>query len=99
VITSRCGLSTSAPVENPHLSFDIDEAARAVAALRAQGRTVLLHCVDAKSRTPIVAARYSVLRYGADPAGALVEVVRALPETDINEELRVHYLRLGSNVA
>jgi hypothetical protein len=33
-----------------------------------------------------------------DPVGALDEVVRALPETDVNEELRVHQLRLGSNV-
>jgi ADP-ribosyl-[dinitrogen reductase] hydrolase len=91
-------LIDAGPVENPHLSFDIDDAARAVAALQAEGRTVLLHFVDAKSRTPIVAARYSVLRHGADPVGALDEVVRALPETDVNEELRVHHLRLGSNV-
>jgi len=38
--------------ENPHLSYVIDDAARAAASLRAEGKTVLLHCVGGRSRTP-----------------------------------------------
>ena len=48
--------------DNPNLDFVIDDAARTVARLRDEGRTVLLHCVAAHSRTPTVAARYAVLR-------------------------------------
>lgn len=46
---------------NPNLEFVIDDAARAVQQLRAEGRRVLLHCVQAQSRTPVVAARYGAL--------------------------------------
>ena len=88
-------LVDAGPAENPHLSFVIDSAARAVAALRQEGRTVLLHCVGGRSRTPIVAARYSVLANGIDSAVALDEVIDVLPETDVNAELRSHFLRLG----
>lgn len=55
------------PADNPNLAFVIDDAARAVAALRDEGRTVLLHCVAAHARTPTVAARYAALR-GRDPS-------------------------------
>ncbi len=81
--------------ENPHLSYVIDDAARAVAAFRADGKTVLLHCVGGRSRTAIVAARYAVLRNRMDPADALEEVVRVLPENDVNPELRAALLRIG----
>ncbi|MGO0578062.1 ADP-ribosylglycohydrolase family protein [Ornithinimicrobium panacihumi] len=46
------------PDRNPHLRWALDDAARAVADLRAQGRRVLLHCVAAHHRTPSVALRY-----------------------------------------
>ena len=48
--------------DNPNLDFVIDDAARTVARLRDEGRTVLLHCVASHSRTPTVALRYSGLR-------------------------------------
>ncbi|MGI3782940.1 MAG: ADP-ribosylglycohydrolase family protein, partial [Janthinobacterium lividum] len=44
--------------QNPHLGFAFRDAADAVAALRAEGRTVLVHCLQAQSRTPTVAALY-----------------------------------------
>ena len=50
--------------ENPHLDFVLTDAVRAVERLRAEGRTVLLHCVGAYSRTPTVAALYGARRSG-----------------------------------
>jgi ADP-ribosylglycohydrolase/protein-tyrosine phosphatase len=83
------------PTKNPHLAYVIDQAARAVAELRAQGRTVLLHCVQAQSRTPSVAARYAVLTRGLDPQAALDEVCAALPDAHPQPALRDAVLDLG----
>jgi ADP-ribosyl-[dinitrogen reductase] hydrolase len=64
---------------NPNLQVVMDDAADAVAAFRAEGKRVLLHCVAAQSRTPSVAALYSVRHLGRDPVTALREVTGALP--------------------
>jgi ADP-ribosylglycohydrolase len=64
--------------DNPNLAFVLDDAARAVARLRGEGKTVLLHCVAAQSRTPSVAIRYSMLR-GVPFERAVADVRRALP--------------------
>lgn len=65
--------------DNPNVDFAIDDAARAVMRLRAEGRVVFLHCVAAHSRTPTVAARIGVLA-GAPLPESLSAVVNALPE-------------------
>jgi protein-tyrosine phosphatase len=83
------------PVDNPHLAYVIDQAARAVAELRAQGRSVLLHCVQAQSRTPSIAARYSVLTRGLHPQAALDEVGAVLPDAHPQHALRNAVLDLG----
>ncbi len=64
--------------DNPNLAFVLDDAARAVARLRDEGKTVLLHCAAAQSRTPAVAIRYAMLR-GVPFEQALSDVRRALP--------------------
>lgn len=55
-------------VDKDHANLDaarvIADAAPAVRNLRAEGRTVLLHCVHAQSRTPVVAAAYGALITG-----------------------------------
>jgi ADP-ribosylglycohydrolase len=61
------------PVSNQHLAWLLDEAARDVAQLRAEGRRVLLHCVAAHHRTPAVALRY-LLGRGLDHEAAVAEV-------------------------
>jgi protein-tyrosine phosphatase len=83
------------PTDNPHLGYVIDQAARAVAELRAHGRTVLLHCVQAQSRTPSVAARYAVLTRGLDPHSALDDVCAGLPYAAPQQALRTAVLNLG----
>lgn len=62
------------PRRNQHLAFVVDDAARTIRALRAEGKTVAVHCVEGVSRTPAVAARYSML-LGRDP----VDVLHAMP--------------------
>lgn len=49
------------PSANANLEFVIDDAARTVQTLRAEGKRVFLHCAEGMSRTPSIAARYSML--------------------------------------
>jgi len=46
---------------------------RLIGQLRNEGRTVLVHCVAAPSRTPTVAARYGAHRQGISGGAALQE--------------------------
>jgi ADP-ribosylglycohydrolase len=84
--------------DNPNLDFVIDDAAQTVARLRDEGRTVLLHCVAAHSRTPTVAARYAVLR-GRPPDLALRDVVAALPNARPNPSFRLALDRLADRTS
>ncbi len=68
------------PAKNPHLDLVVADAADAVAAFRAEGKTVLLHCVQALSRTPAVAALYAARHCGVPIGRALEEVVATLPD-------------------
>ncbi len=43
---------------NPNLDFVLKDLARVVEASRAEGKTVLVHCMQAERRTPAVAAAY-----------------------------------------
>ncbi|WP_148571882.1 ADP-ribosylglycohydrolase family protein [Nocardioides caldifontis] len=80
-------LVDSTAADNPNLAYVIDDAARTVQALRDEGHTVLLHCVAGQSRTPTVAARYSMLRAGVSADEALDKVCAALPDPRPNEVL------------
>lgn len=90
------------PAKNPNLDFVLSDAAAAVAALRSEGRTVLLHCVQAQSRTPTVAALYGARLTGRTPTQALSDVLKALREgnpdrgrANPNDGLRAALDRLG----
>lgn len=60
---------------NPNLHFVLDQAARAVAALRREGKRVLLHCAAGQSRTPAVAAHYAAAACGGDAVRALRTII------------------------
>jgi hypothetical protein len=79
----------------PH--YVIDQAARAVAAYRAEGKRVFLHCYAGQSRTPAVAARYAVLTCGASPARAFTRICTTLgrPASLVNPELRAAVYELS----
>ena len=64
---------------NNDLAGQLLDAAQTVRDLRSEGKTVLLHCVHAHTRTPTVAAVYGALVTGSTPLEALRRVVAALP--------------------
>ncbi|WP_062529118.1 ADP-ribosylglycohydrolase family protein [Demequina rhizosphaerae] len=83
------------PDANAHLAFVLEQAADAVAALRAEGRRVYLHCVAAQSRTPTVAALYAVRHLGVEPERALADVASALPAARPNSAFRAYLAEVG----
>lgn len=80
--------------ENPHLDFVLLDAVRMLEELRAQGRTVLLHCVESYSRTPTVAALYGARLRGVDTDDALRDVLTVLPGANPNPVFREALRRL-----
>ncbi|TFD70560.1 hypothetical protein E3T48_16265 [Cryobacterium fucosi] len=72
------------PRANPNLTFVLWDTVDAIAALRAEGRTVLVHCVQAISRTPTVGALYAARHRGVPIEQALREVTDALPHANPN---------------
>ena len=77
IVESRL-MDSEDPAANPHLGFLLFDAADAVRGLRAEGKTVLLHCVAAHQRTPSVAVAYATL-LGHDAESARRAVLDALP--------------------
>ncbi len=55
------------------------DTASVVRDLRAEGKTVFLHCVHAHTRTPVVAAAYGALITGDTTTRALERVLAVLP--------------------
>ena len=88
-------IDTDAPGANPHLDRVLADAADTVAALRDEGHTVLLHCVQAHSRTPTVAALYASRHLGVAPTDALREVCAALPHAQPNSGFLAALRRLA----
>jgi ADP-ribosyl-[dinitrogen reductase] hydrolase len=68
------------PGENLNLEFALKDAVDTIAKLRAEDKTVLLHCYAAHSRTPSTAALYSALHCGVPIDKAIKDVVASLPD-------------------
>jgi hypothetical protein len=66
---------------NNDLPAVLADTAAVIGDLRSEGKTVLLHCVHAQTRTPVVAAAYGALITGSDPLDALKRVEAVLPST------------------
>lgn len=73
---------------NANVDFALHDAAAAVAQLRAEGRTVYLHCVQAHSRTPAVAARYGMRTRGVSAKIAMADIQGVLPASRPNSDFR-----------
>lgn len=82
--------------DNQHVDFVLKEAADLVARMRAEGRVVLLHCVQAHSRTPSVGALYAALHKGAPAAEAVAQVVDSLPMAYPNHAFRTAIERIAA---
>lgn len=76
-------MDESAPEQNPNLDFVLTDAATLVRDLREEGKTVLLHCVAAHSRTPTVAIAYAMV-LGVPLDEAMSKVCAVLPEARPN---------------
>jgi len=87
------------PEANPNLDLVLRDTVDAIAALRAEGKTVLLHCVAAQSRTPSVAALYAALHRGVPVEQALADVVAALPAASPKRFLREALTRITEQAA
>lgn len=72
------------PSDNQYVDFTLTEAADMVARMRQEGKTVLLHCVQAHSRTPAVGALYAARHLGVAIDEALREVNTVLPLANPN---------------
>lgn len=83
------------PDQNPNLEFVLHDAVTTVESLRAEGRTVLLHCVQAQSRTPTVAALYGARVSGKAPLECLADIKRVLPDALPNPTLLAVLKRLS----
>ena len=83
------------PDANPNLDFVLTDTVRLIEQLRNEGRTVLVHCVAAQSRTPTVAALYGAHRQGISGKAALWEVTSALPDAYPNSDFRQALQRLA----
>jgi protein-tyrosine phosphatase len=79
---------------NPNLDFVLTDTVRLIEQLRNEGRTVLLHCVAAQSRTPTVAALYGARCDSITIDEALTDIVEVLPQAWPNDEFRQALLRL-----
>lgn len=64
---------------NPNVDFVLTEAAGVIARLRAEGRTVFLHCAEGRSRTAAVATLYGARHRGVEMDAAWRDVRGALP--------------------
>ena len=62
--------------ENPHLDFVLLDTVGVIEQFRREGRTVLVHCVGAYSRTPTVGALYGARLRKVSTDDALRDVIR-----------------------
>jgi ADP-ribosyl-[dinitrogen reductase] hydrolase len=83
------------PDDNPNLDFVLTDTVRLIEQLRNEGRTVLVHCVAAVSRTPTVAALYGARRQGISGEAALRDVTSVLPDAYPNSDFRRALQRLA----
>jgi len=87
-------IDSEVPSMNPHLHFALADTADVIAELRTEGKTVLVHCVAAQSRTPTVAAAYAIRHLGVDATTALAQVCAALPSAQPNPAFRAAVTRM-----
>jgi ADP-ribosyl-[dinitrogen reductase] hydrolase len=80
--------------ENENLDFVLLDTVHAVEQLRAEGRTVFLHCVQAYSRTPTISALYGARKRNVDIDTALRDVAEVLPGARPNSDFRAALRRL-----
>ena len=87
------------PGRNPNLDLVLHDAVDTIAVLRAEGKRVLVHCAEGRSRTPAVGALYATVHLGISAGRALAEVTAALPDGAPAPFLQEAVLRIGEAYA
>ena len=82
------------PDVNDNLDFVLLDTVRLVEQLRRDGRTVLIHCVQAQRRTLTIGTLYGARLRGIGIAEALADVCAVLPTADPIPEFREALRRL-----
>lgn len=82
-------------VANPNLDFVLTDAVELIGRLRRGGRTVLVHCHGAHSRTPTMGALYGARIGHVSGADALDVVPEVLPDANPNRGFRSALNRLA----
>jgi len=83
------------PDANLNLDFVLTDTVRLIEQLRNEGRTVLVHCVAAHSRTPTVAALYGARKQAMSGNAALREMTSVLSDACPNSDFRTALQRLA----
>lgn len=81
-------IDTADEATNPNLDVILQDLGGQIAAWRAEGKRVLVHCVAAHSRTPAVAAAYLTQHLGVPGLEALRRVCAVLPATFVDASFR-----------
>jgi ADP-ribosylglycohydrolase/protein-tyrosine phosphatase len=81
-------IDSDLPEDNRNLGAVLHDTVVLIEKLRGEGRTVLVHCVQAQSRTPTVAALYGMRRRGASAEVALADIKEVLPDSRPNPAFR-----------
>jgi protein-tyrosine phosphatase len=76
------------PEDNLNLGAVLHDTVVLIEKLRGEGRTVLVHCVQAQSRTPTIAALYGMRRRGASAEVAMADIKEVLPDSRPNTAFR-----------
>jgi hypothetical protein len=80
---------------NPNLDFVLTDTVEVIDRLRREGRTVLVHCHGAYSRTPTVGALYGARVGHVSGTEALADVLQVLPDANPNRGFRSALNRLA----
>ena len=86
-------MDSSDPSDNLNLDLVSRQAVEVIGELRRAGKAVYLHCVQAHSRTPFIAALYGAEVSGQPTAKALTDVLAVLPQAQVNQ--RFHEILAG----
>jgi len=80
---------------NANLDFVLTDTVDLIDQLRRDGRTVLVHCHGAYSRTPTIGALYGARVANASGAEALAAVLATLPDANPNRGFRAALKRVA----
>jgi len=72
-------IDSDSPADNPNLALVAEQTLAMIMTLRAEGRSVYLHCDDGRSRTPFIAALYGARLTEAPARDVLAELQRIVP--------------------